>query len=145
MHVSEASQFKLTNPTLMVCTQLLLLWLHIQASSCLRPFTGTLISWLLGPLLAGRRRCPPGYGNNNVNQITDTNATHFLFLGLSTNASVDYLALARPEWVMISIWTRCDHLSLRQHEKLVMTYQATQLVGIYTLRPGILRKVPRHP
>jgi hypothetical protein len=106
MHVSEASQFKLTNPTLMVCTHLLLLWLHLQASSCLRPLTGRLISYrLLGPLLAGRPRCPPGYGNNNVNQITDTNATQFLFLGLSTDASVDYLLLARPEWVMISIWT----------------------------------------
>jgi hypothetical protein len=51
---------------LMVDTQLLL-WLKLQASSCRRLLPGHLIPELI-PMLAGRGRCPPGYGSNDVNQ-----------------------------------------------------------------------------
>jgi hypothetical protein len=36
-------------------------------------------NWLLVPLLAGRGRCPPEYGNNYVNQIKSS----LLLVGLN--------------------------------------------------------------
>jgi hypothetical protein len=54
---------------LMVCTQLLLLWLNLQASSCHHLYTGTINDQRLPcPLLTFRGRCPPRYGNNGAHQ-----------------------------------------------------------------------------
>jgi hypothetical protein len=55
---------------LIVGTNLFLLWLNSKAPSCHRPFNRNIESDhpLLVPLLAGSGRCPPEYGNNDVNQ-----------------------------------------------------------------------------
>jgi hypothetical protein len=53
-------------------TQLLLLWLNLQATPGNRPCTGTFNKSPGGlnippPLLSGSGQCPPGHGTNDVN------------------------------------------------------------------------------